>query len=271
MSFGGTDLLTIQDPTGQGLPSKTNYLRTLANDPDSKRNYAGIELEWKNIPIIPSILIFNGSYTYSHTTGTTQLQDSTGWNSGLANAGWFRSQLMAMNVSRDNFDPEGQLPTSGGNALRMMLTYRANIGAIQSSLTLMGSYDDGVVENRTTNNVAMPSALNAAIVQLPTSYTQFWNGRGQYSQPPVTRFDLAYNLDIPIRKKVTFFTTVTVTNLFNTIRRSFTYWSNAAGTQAYPGLGYRINTANVAIYGAAPNYTYYTAGRNVGLDLGIRF
>lgn len=271
MSFGGTDLITIQDPTGSGLPSKTNYLRTLANDPDSKRHYSGLELEWKNIPIIPSRLIFNGSYTYSRTTGTNPLQDSTGWNSSLANAGWFRPQLVGMGVSRDSFDPEGQLPTSGGNAVRMLLTYHANVGATHSSVTLMGNYDDGVVENRTTNSVAMPSPLNSAIVQLPTSYTTFWNGRGQFSQPPTTRFDLAYNLDIPIRKKVTFFTTMTVTNVFNTIRRAYTYWSNSGTVQAAPGAGYRINTANTAYYGAAPNYSYYTGGRNFGLDLGIRF
>jgi hypothetical protein len=271
MSFGGTDLITIQDPTGSGLPAKTNYLRTLANDPDSRRHYAGIELEWKNIPIIPSTLFFNGSYTYSRTTGTNPLQDSTGWNSGLANSGWFRSQLVGMGVARDSFDPDGQLPTSGGNAVRMLLTYHANVGATHSSVSLMGNYDDGVVENRTTNNVAMPSALNGAIAQLPTSYSRFWNGRGQYSQPPTTRFDLAYNLDIPIRKKVMFFTTMTVTNVFNTIRRQYTYWSNSSTVQANPGLGYRINTANTAYYGAAPNYSYYTGGRNFGLDFGIRF
>ena len=132
----------------------------------------------------------------------------------------------------------------------------------------------GTVENRTTNTVAMPSALNPAIVQLPTSFTMFWNGRGQYSQPPVTRFDLAYNLDIALRNKVTFFTTVPVTNVFNTIRRAFTYWSNDGTAQSpYPGLGYRINStaANVNLYGAAANYTYFQGGRDFSLDFGLRF
>jgi len=274
MSFGDTALLTIPDPTGQGLPSKTNYLKTLANDPDSRRQYAGLELEWKNIAIIPGTLFFNGSYTYSRTTGTTQMQDATGFNSGFIEGGWFRSNLIGMGVSRDAFDPDGQLPTSSGHVVRMMLTYQVKVGAARSSVTLLGNYDDGTVENRTTNTVAMPSALNPAIVQLPTSFTMFWNGRGQYSQPPVTRFDLAYNLDIALRNKVTFFTTVTVTNVFNTIRRAFTYWSNDGTAQSpYPGLGYRINStaANVNLYGAASNYTYFQGGRDFSLDFGLRF
>lgn len=274
MTMGGTNLITIQDPTGQGLPSKTNYLRTLANDPDSKRKYSGVELEWKNIPVIPGRLFFNGQYTYSRTTGTTQMQDATGFNSAFIEGGWFRPQLIGMGVPRDSFDPEGQLPTSGGHVVRMMLTYNVKVGAARSSFSLLGTYDDGAVESRTTNTVAMPGFLNPAVVQLPTSYTQFWNGRGQYSQPPLTRFDLSYNLDIALQNRVTVFTTLTVTNVFNTIRRQFTSWSNDGSVQTpYPGLGYRINpaAASVNAYGTAPNYTWYQGGRDLTLDLGLRF
>jgi hypothetical protein len=73
---------------------------------------------------------------------------------------------------------------------------------------------------------------------------------------------------------VTFFTTVTVTNVFNTIRRTSTARSNDGNVQSpYPGMGYRINStaANVNLYGAASNYLFYQGGRDLSLDFGLRF
>lgn len=271
MSFGDPSLLTIPDPTGQGLPAKTNYLRTLAVDPDSKRNYMGLEVDFK-VPLIKNTLFLQGVYTYSRTTGTLQLQDSTGWNSGLANAGWFRDQYLAMGIPRDAFDPEGQMPSSANNSVRMMLLYVSKLGAARTTLSFLGRYNDGAPEDRTANSVRLPQPLNAAVAQLPTSYTQYWNGRGQYTQPDFLSFDLAYNLDIPVTKKVTFFSTLAVSNLFNTIRKTTSYWSNSSTVQApYPGLGYRINTGVSAFYGMPLHYTYYQTGRDFNLDLGLRF
>lgn len=273
MSFGGTNVINIADPTGSGLPSKTNYLRTLKNDPDSKRTYKAIEVEFAAW-LLKDQLRLAGTYSYGRTTGNSQMQDGTGFNSGFIEGGWFRDQYLAMGIPRDAFDPEGQLNTSQNNSLTVMLNYYAKAGAARSVISLMGRYNDGAVETRTTNTMALPTALNPAIAQLPSAYTHFWNGRGQYTQPDNTSWDLAYNLDLPVYKKVRFSATLTVQNIFNVIRKTGTYWGNDTATYTAtnrPGYVGNVFSGNSQYYGAYPSYTWFQGGRNFGLDFGIKF
>ncbi len=274
MSFGSTAQINIPDPTGGGLPAKTNYLRTLKNDPDSKRTYNAVEVEFSSF-LIKDKLRMAATYSYGRTTGNTQMQDATGFNSGFIEGGFFRDQFLAMGIPRDAFDPEGQLPTSANNVLTVNFNYFANVGAARTVLSLMGRYSDGAVENRTTNTRALPASLNPAVPQLPTNFGMFWNGRGQYTQPDYTNWDLAYNVDIPLYNKVKFSATLSIQNVFNVIRKTATYWTNDTGIQAWSPapMGYTggVFSGNAQFYGGYPGNTYFQAGRNFGLDLGIKF
>ncbi|MDP2875148.1 MAG: hypothetical protein Q8O00_03120, partial [Holophaga sp.] len=271
ISLGNPATINVADPTGSGLPSKTNYLRTLTNDANGKRQYNAIELEFKT-PIIPGTLYLNGAYTYGRTTGNNQMQDATTFQSAGIEAGTFDPYLLAAGVPEDAFNPMGQLGTSQNNVMRLMLLYNVKVGGVKTTISLLGRYNDGSVENRATNGVVNPTGTFpvGSPIQLPSAYTRYWNGaRGQYSQADFTSFDFAYNLEIPLKRKAVLFSTLAITNVFNTIRPAIYYWANG-GTQATP-LGYRINHSFANIYGGVSSSGSFNGGRDFNLDIGLRF
>jgi hypothetical protein len=271
-SFGSTAPLTIPDPTNSGLAPRTGYLRTLANDPGTKREFYSMELSYA-APIIPSKLNVSGSYTIGQLKSNSTFGDAEafGPTQALAIAGMFRDRYAALGIADESYQPYGELANSTNQALRVQLVYTASIGRVRSQLSLLGRYTTGG-HFSLNNTVSIPApGLNAAFPVagiLPSTYTHFYNGRGRYTNPDATQFDLGYIIKVPIKGRLEFFSELAVINVFNQIRTGAISRTASGTVQATP-IGYRIGSAPT--YGwPTTNGSYYGA-RDFNLDIGIRF
>lgn len=280
-SFGSTAPLTIPDPTNSGLASRTGYLRTLANDPGTKREFHALELQFA-APILPNRVNVSGSYTIGQLKSNSTFGDAEafGPTSTLAATGLFRERFAALGIAEDSYRPYGELPTSTNQALRLLLVYTASVGRVRSQFSLLGRYTSGGHFNL-NNTVTIPSpGLNSSFPVagiLPSTYPHFYNGRGQYTTPDTTQFDFGYVLKMPIKGRLEFFSELAVVNVFNQIRvgsntntPGVTSLSRtASGTVQATPIGYRINSPST--YGwPTTNGSFYGA-RDFNLDIGIRF
>ena len=279
-AFGSLSPISITDPTGSSTLVKTNYVRTLTNDPGAKREYNSIETEFK-APLIPGKLNLQGSYTYSRTTANTTYGDSTGFGltQALAQTGLFRTRLSELGVGADVYEPDGVMPTSQGNVLRLLLTYNANYGSARSTFSLLGRYADGSPESA-TNSVLIPgsntstavSGLNSSFPAtgiLPIFYTHYYNGRAPFSSPYSHSLDFGWVLQLPVGKKVVFFSEFNVVNLLNNIRPGTLDRTSLGGIQSPGPLGYRVS--NVNNYGYPTSSAFFSGARDINLTLGLKF
>jgi hypothetical protein len=279
-AFGSLAPISITDPTGSSTLVKTNYIRTFKIDPEAKRAYNAIETEFK-APLIPGKLTLQGSYSYSRTTANTTYGDSTGFalTQALAQAGLFRTRLSELGVGADVYEPDGLMPTSQGNVLRLLLSYNANYGGARSTFSLLGRYADGSPESA-TNTVLIPgssvstsvSGLNPSFPSagiLPISYTHYYNGRAPFSSPYFHALDLGWVLQLPVGKKVVFFSELNVVNLLNNIRPGTLDRTSQTGVQSPGPLGYRVS--NVNNYGYPTSSASFVGARDFNLTLGLKF
>lgn len=279
-AFGSLTPISIPDPTGSGLPAKTNYKRVLVNDPEAKRAYNGFEVEFR-APIIPGKLNLGGSYAFSRTTANSDYGDSTGFalTQVQAQRGYFRDRFDALGIPREAIEPDGLLPTSLGHSLRLLLTYNVNFGRVRSTFSLLGRYFDGSPE-RFTQTVLIPGSNSSQTVSgldptfpasptpLPTSYTHFYNGRAPFTSPYFHSLDFGYNLNIPFGK-LEFFTEISVVNVLNNIRPGALDRTMLGGTRATAADGPRIS--NAVNYGHPTSNTFFSGARDFNLTLGMRF
>ncbi len=267
-AMGSLNPISIPDPTNSGLAPKTNYLRTLVNDPQAKRTYNGLELDFKTSVMAGWYL--QGSYTYSRLTGNSLYGDNTGFTftENIALTGVFRPRFAELGIASDAYQPEGQFGTSIGNMFKLLAVYSIQKGNVRSSFSLLGRFIQGSPEDL-TQTVLIPSpGLNSAIGTLPGTYQHYYNGRGQYLSPDQTLFDFNYNLEIPIGKKLKTFAQLNIVNVFNTIRPG-TLNRGSSGAEMATPVGYRVSsTLN---FGAATSNSFFVGARSFNLDLGLRF
>jgi hypothetical protein len=259
-----------------------SFIRTLTNDPDAHRYYKGIEFEW--LAPLTADLTFGGNYVFSRTTANSDFGDATGFTALQTPtlAGFWRPQFDAAGISRDNYMPDGQTSLSRNHVLKAYLTYKMDRGRTRSSVALQGTYLGGGKVNLTNpQSISDPNGYNFSLVPdpnhilnelPPTSYTRFFNGRGEFSQPDTWSLNLQYNLEIKLQGTLRVFTNLSVNNILNSI---LPYAETISGsgtvrTQAQINQGFRTSTTtNYGI--ATSNGANFVGARNVALDLGIKF
>jgi hypothetical protein len=293
----GLPNVVVTDWSGTGLPSQTGYHQTLTRDPNGKRAYRSLEIEWqqdlyqgRNLQVT-----WNGNWTMSRTYATQT------WREGnvASSQPIFYDSFAAAGVARDTYNPYGELQgLSQWHNIKTWFT--ARIGAprgIQNELTFLLSYFSGYPFNL-TQNMGLPADVLAhnsqlATVGSATTTPVYLNtARGQFhTQDSPTTIDLQWNLIIPIPgTRVQAFTAVTIYNVFNHFNRT-SYQNNttrngnannpATGNTAYTS-GNWANTyvgTPTTFYAYVPgwasgDFTYNAAPRNarsMSFDLGFRF
>lgn len=277
-SIGSVDPVQVSDPFGSPTVFN-NYKRTLVNDPGSKRNYRAVEMEFR-APFFDKKMTIGGSYTYARATANSNYGDSTGFalTQNQAIAGLFRDGFHTLGIGSDTFEPNGPLPTSIGNSLRMIATYSATRGGIKSVVSFTGRYQDGSPEDQVITvtipgSTATASGLNPsfptppAATPLPQTYGYYYGGRGQFTSPHSTLFDFGWTLEVPINKKISSFMELSVINVFNHIYPGAL--SRAVGGQQASPIGYRVSSS--ASYGYPTSFSSFVGARDINLNFGFRF
>ncbi len=262
---GINEVVSIPDFTGTGLPANSGVKSILTIDPRGRRDYRGLELEFSH-PILTRsnyALDFNGNWTLSRTYGTTTWRDGN----VASSAATYYGLMDAAGYSMDSYNPYGELPISFHNVVRGWVTYR--IGSpkgTNSVLSLLGRFQSGAPYSVAVTQ-APPSTLVAAPGQL-TSVPEFFNGRGGFSSPDTYQFDLQWNVTIPIKGKVEFFSFLSINNLFNSQMPNALTRNAASALRPYPDP----NPTSASVPGNNFGVTSaFTGARSVNIDLGLRF
>ena len=253
----------VPDPTGSGLPSQTTYFRKLINDPNTKRQYKALEMEWK-MPLTTQLSL-QGNWTVARMTGTQQFKEGN-VSSGTA---FFWDEAAAKGYS--NWNPEGVLPDSRDHMVKVWLGYKAVWGKIESEINLLARYRSGTHYSLTNNTSIDLRGTQAAMAGLPTSVPYYYGNRGAYSNPDYTNFDLQYNLKVPLSGKVQFFSALSVNNLFNHIVENGVNTGMSTATRTLAAAQAGMNITNAANYGWANSATQFSGARGVNIDVGVKF
>ena len=266
--------LTIPNPLTPGAPGQTSYLRTLANDPFSKREYNGFEFDFM-APIKPW-LSFGGNYTFGRALANSLMGDANSSTQLLAQGpqGWWRDGYRALGYGSDTFEPFGEAPISQNHQVKTYVNYRFGTDKARSSLSLLGRYNSGTKVSLTNNFTVSPSSLlaNNPDANIPGSITYYWNGRGSHSGADTWNLDLQYNFDLKLRGKLVFFSQLSIFNVLNHqypngVTRDF---AGTAAASTFTG-GFQSARTNSFRWGMPTGTAAVNGARNMNIDLGFRF
>jgi hypothetical protein len=285
------------NPNGNGTMV---FSRMLQNLDGIERSYNSIELEW-DVPVTRKV-DFGGSYTFSRFMSNGADETSAPQKSANKSVYYwdaynqFEYPHWGWNPVRLR-DPE--------HRFRAYINYDLTYGNVKSNLAFMFSYTSAAPANRSysyrmgyltvpgiTDNRAgegMPSMpTNTGVARNRTVFYNIHRTAG----PDSWDTNLAYNLDVPVTKKVHWFLTITSTNPFNHRGKSYQWYSidgwvgsgSVVPETVYYSGGSPYITANnpYAIGGMksdnvqntnanlfAPNRVM--GGRTIGLQTGLRF
>jgi len=286
---------------------------TLRNTDEFTRTYNGLELQW-DFPITKKVA-FGGNYTYSsykhNQTGIGSSSRYIGGNSAQSVAlqtPWWFDEVFSRNV-----EVNGNVVWSGNGratwspmqkqdaefAIGYYLIVNLTQGKARSNFTLRGRYTGPSFEyegaNVMTGTAVMPGVVNYPMDE----HTQLNNYMlvpfGSYTRGESFYNSLAYNLNMPLAKGLSWFINISVDNVFNHIPRNnqvpsgsatdrIRFWNiqygvNAQGAPQY----YNNNWASAAINPWRDGWTYpsnnvataFTARdqqlRSIQMSTGIRF
>ena len=252
--------------------------RTLRIDPNARRRYNSFETEW-SLPLAKR-LDFGGNYVYGRFTGNDNENltsvpyngikgqpDSANWNQAYYNQYYNQAGAQAA-------PDELRRPV---HHLKGWFSYDLGSGKVKQAITLRAFFTSGQPFNP-SEAYGLPAIVMANYQggsRLPTNpmYVPV-GGPNQYSTQPVTEMDLHYTLDVPIYRKLTWFFTADLGNVFQHIvtnnynpgnfNGSIPSWNPAAG----PAAAYANGWATATTLTTAASTSGY---RTVSLETGIRF
>lgn len=292
--YASDQLVTITDPTQSGLADKLANTVHISNSDDLKRRYQGFELEF--FRRISSSFSIQGNYTYGRLTGNNNGGDSPlstfRDNSvpGYYNNRRYLTQTLGLKDS--DIAPDGPLAADQTHRARMSFTYEMPLDKGRLSYSALVRYDSGnnwsaaystplgqdaydyynaygmgYLLPKGTGMANIPNAPHA-----PTTYTQYYGGRGQYTFNDIWQVDLKISWRVPLGyKSLQLIGDLQVTNLFNHMLQA-TY-STSRAPLTYGGNALFLNTTNSLTFGSAnpQEGNFWNGARSVGASVGLRF
>jgi len=267
-------VVNIPDFTGSAATTPNGYLSTLDFDPQGKRTYTALETEW-HYPIRRGSdfnLDYFGNWTFS------RLKSTETWREGNVGSSGPRivEKYNAFGIPQENYNPYGPLEgLSIPNVVKSWLT--ASITSkrgIRHDFTILASYQSGAPYSLSMTEALPAGYFTSGATGLPTTMPQFLNGRGRFTSPDFFQADLQWNITVPIKGKLQFFTYMSMFNIFNTIMPQSTYNTraayrdNASGTQSYPDADRSLIVGTYSGFGLPNNLA---GRRSFTLDLGVKF
>ncbi|WP_243302650.1 TonB-dependent receptor [Geothrix oryzisoli] len=267
-------VVTIPDFTGQAATVPTGYLSKLDTDPQGKRRFRSLETEWK-YPIVRGTsftLDYAGNWTFSRLYSTETWREGNVASSGTR----FIDKYNAFGISQDSYNPYGPLEyLSTANVVKGWLSAAiTSKRGIKNEVTLMGSYTSGAPYSMAMTQSLPAGYFTSGATGLPTTMPEYLNGRGRFTSPDYFQCDLQWNVTVPLKGKLQFFTYVSMYNIFNTIMPNGAY--NYAGVyrdsstaiRPYPDTNPTLQVGTPSGFGL-PNSL--SGRRSFGIDMGIKF
>lgn len=272
---------TPVDIPGSPTAQPEGYFNILTFDPHGKREYKGVEFEW-SYPLYRAAnqrLDFQGNWTINRTYSTNT------WREGnvASSPAEYYDLKEAFGIPRDLYNPYGELNTSIHNVVKGWLSW--SVGApngLRQVVSLLGRYSSGAPYSRTgarAYDIMSPIFQNyfdydpATVgaqyaISTPTAYTTYYNGRGKFTNFDAFTFDLQWNVFIPIKGRVQFFSYLTINNVFNTPQPTGFGATYGGGTLAATNPNYTFIGGQFQNFGVVNGLGNF---RGVNIDLGIKF
>lgn len=272
---------TPVDVPGSPTTVPESYLGVLDIDPRGQREYRGVEFEW-NYPLYRAAnqtLDFQGNWTINRTYATNTWREGNVASSGNE----YYDLKDALGIPMDLYNPYGELNTSVHNVLKGWLSW--SIGApngLRNVVTLLGRYSSGAPysltgaraydsASSTFQNYFDYDPVTAGpqyALSTPAAYTTYYNGRGRFTNFDSFTFDLQWNVFIPIKGRVQFFSYLSINNLFNTPMPNGFNTTYGGGTLTAANPNYTYQGAQFQNFGVVTGMSNFRA---VNIDLGIKF
>ncbi|MBI4912789.1 MAG: TonB-dependent receptor [Acidobacteria bacterium] len=265
-SKGINAVVNVPDFTGKASVTPTGFKQILTFDPMAKRNYRGVETEWA-YPMYKgkSLQIdLNGNYTINRLYSTDVWREGNVAN----NAARFDDAYRAAGLDPGQYNPYGENANSIHNVLKVWATM--TVGAptgIRNTFSLLGRYTSGAPYSL-VNQQTIPTGTLVGAPGMPTSVNEYFNGRGKFTGPDYFTFDFQWNLFIPVKGGIQFFSYLSCNNLFNT-KMPATITRTASGTlHATPDPNPTYAAASFTTWGQP---TALQGGRTFNIDMGFKF
>jgi len=254
------------------------------NNPHERRDYSSVELEF--LQVMTPRWSFGGNYTSSSLKGNGEGGDNSAVSRSVASLGDPLGNYESVHALRGRdqsyYAPYGYLASDTKHRGKLYLNYvnQDSKGAMFSSSLLLNYTGGGVYDISATNLFEAQTDAAAAgspnVNAYPTTYTRYW-GRGLGRFNDVYSVDLKLAVQIPLFRKVRYFTELTITNLFNhqLLQTFSTATTGTAQATNSPKGGYYTapwgsNLANRTGWGTYGNADYLNA-RVVTLSTGFKW
>jgi hypothetical protein len=173
------------------------------------------------------------------------------------------------------YNPYGELSGSSRNMVKAWFTFdHGTRKGIRNTFTLLGKYESGAPLGNLTRAYNYPTGtFTSGASDIPTEFTGYLNGRGQRKGSDYVACDLTWNLTIPVKGKLQFFSMLVISQVFNTqIPSGVTYGTTSPTTAAWPGTA---TTNNVYLSTSMQNWgtvSGWNGVRSIATwHLGIKF
>jgi|GEM_PF-494653 len=260
------------------------------NNSDLKRDYKSLEIDFHGQ--IKSNFSIGGNYTYAILKGNGGTDSESSYFT-TSNLNYYADIQARMNHAVDMYAPYGYLGNDVRHKARIWATHIAggkNTPRLESTLLL--NYNGGTAANVTVTNAFQARTVAQSLGLLnsgayPNTYTRFFGPKGVIRQNDTFSADAKVNLFIPVYKRTTLFTELTITNLFNhSVLNGLATTVLTSGSTAYndnlrrngytpQGLIKRAVTGMAGAYNVYGFGTYgwgdFTAGRTVRVSTGIKW
>jgi Carboxypeptidase regulatory-like domain/TonB dependent receptor len=178
-------------------------------------------------------------------------------------------------VPARNF-PEGHLNGFERHKVRAWTTYDLELGrAGRANLGLLWRFDSGGVYSLAAGNQPLSDiqlARDPGYASLPTTQTLFFGARGSQFFESTSRFDLALNYDVPVRKKLRPWMKLEVRNMFGD--QSLIAYNTTIDADPDSPLdadGLPTGFIKGSRFGQGTSKTHYPVQRTFLFSLGFRF
>lgn len=283
------DNLTIGDEIQQnsfvttGI-SLTNVATRWNNSSTEKRDFNSLELEFMHV-LTPQWTL-GGNYTLSSLQGNAEGGDNSSISRSVASIGDPLGNYESVHLSRGRgqsyFAPYGYLSSDTRHRSSLYLNYidRSAGGGILHASMLLNYTGGQVYDIAATNNFEAQQDATAAGSHspnlYPTTYTRYW-GRGVGRFNDTYSVDFKVGLEVPLLRRLRFFTEINITNLFNH-QQLGTFSTATSGTSqatdsakgGYYTQPWSANLTNRTGWGTYGNANYINA-RAIGLSTGFKW
>jgi outer membrane receptor for ferrienterochelin and colicin len=179
-------------------------------------------------------------------------------------------------LAPDRQFPSGHLSGYQKHKLRILTNYALPTRAGTFNFGMLCRFDSGSPYSLTTTipytDVQLARAAGLGYANLPQNETIYFGGRGAYTFPSQSRFDLALNYEIPVWKTVSTYLKLQVINVFNThYEQGFdtTVIANSSGPVDANGIPTTFTKSGT--FGKAIAASQYQDARRFDVTMAFRF